>query len=79
VAPDIAEKTKGTLISIPSVIDKQSIKTEADKIGIVFPSYLAQLCGIPLIVERFIRKLENIGLKYIFVIGRGRHVAQHNA
>lgn len=68
VARDIAEKIKGTLISIPSVIDKQSIKSEADSIGIVFPCYLAQLYGIPLIVEKFIKKLENIGTKYIFAV-----------
>ena len=68
VARDIAEKTKGTLISIPAVMDKQSIKTDADNIGIVFPSYMAHLHGIPLIVERFIKKLEDIGSKYIFSI-----------
>jgi flavodoxin len=68
VARDIAEKIKGTLISIPSVMDKQVIKTEADNIGIVFPSYLAQLYGIPLIVEKFIKKLESIGSKYIFAV-----------
>jgi flavodoxin/formate hydrogenlyase subunit 6/NADH:ubiquinone oxidoreductase subunit I len=68
VARDIAERIKGTLISIPSVMDKQGIKTEADNIGIVFPSYLAQLYGIPLIVEKFIKKLENIGSKYIFAV-----------
>lgn len=68
VARDIAEKIKGTLISIPSVMDKQSIKTEADNIGIVFPCYLAQLHGVPLIVERFVKKLENIGSKYIFAV-----------
>lgn len=68
VARDIAEKSKGTLISISSVIDKQSIKTEANTIGIVFPCYLAQLYGIPLIVEKFVKKLENISSKYIFAV-----------
>ena len=56
VARDIAENVKGTLISIPSVMDRQSIKPEADSIGIVFPCYLAQLYGIPLIVGKFGRK-----------------------
>ncbi len=68
VARDIAEKTNGKLIPIPSVMDKESIKTDADNIGIVFPSYMAHLYGIPLIVERFIKKLENIGSKYIFAV-----------
>ncbi|MGB6370501.1 MAG: EFR1 family ferrodoxin [Atribacterota bacterium] len=68
VARDIAEKTNGKLISISAVMNKQSIKTDANSIGIVFPAYLAHLYGIPLIVERFIKKLEDIGSKYIFAV-----------
>ncbi len=68
VARDIADKIKGTLISIPSIINKQIIKTEADIVGIVFPCYLSQLYGIPLIVEKFIKKLDNIELKNIFAV-----------
>ena len=38
-------------------------------VGIVFPVYYATNDnGIPLIVERFVRKLENIGSKYIFAV-----------
>jgi flavodoxin len=69
VARDIAEKTSGKLISIPSVMDQPSIITDADVIGIVFPVYFrAVLGGIPLIVRRFTRKLEDIDSKYIFAI-----------
>jgi ferredoxin len=69
VARNIAEKTKGTLIAIPSVMDKENIKSDADALGIVFPVYYATNdCGIPLIVGRFARKLENIGSKYIFAV-----------
>ncbi len=68
VAREIVKKTKGTLISIPSVIDKPGINIEADSFGIVFPCYLAQLYGVPLIVERFIKKLKNIQSKYIFAV-----------
>jgi flavodoxin len=68
VAKDIAKKTRGKLISIPAVVNEKSIKTDADKIGIVFPAYMAQFFGIPLIVEKFIKKLENIGSKYIFAV-----------
>jgi flavodoxin len=39
VARDIALKTDGKLIPIPSVMDKEIIKTDADVIGIVFPTY----------------------------------------
>jgi flavodoxin/formate hydrogenlyase subunit 6/NADH:ubiquinone oxidoreductase subunit I len=70
VARDIAERTNGTLISVPSVMDKEGIRTDADVIGIVFPVYYASLggSGIPLIVERFAGKLEAIGSKYLFAV-----------
>jgi formate hydrogenlyase subunit 6/NADH:ubiquinone oxidoreductase subunit I len=68
VARVIAERTEGSLISIPSVIDKQRITTEAISIGIVFPCYLAQLEGIPLIVEKFVNKLDNFDFKYVFAV-----------
>ena len=69
LARSIVEKTNGKLISIPSVMDKQSIYIDADTVGIVFPCYLSQLYGIPLIVERFIRKLVNINsIEYLFAV-----------
>jgi|SRR5271157_2549924 len=69
VAKEIAGKTKGKLISMPSLIDKEVIKTDADVIGIVFPVFYATNdCGIPLIVGRFVSKLEDIGSKYIFAV-----------
>lgn len=63
VARDIAEKINGQFISIPSVIHQESIKTEADMIGIVFPMYHH---GVPLIIKRFINKMDNLDKKYIF-------------
>lgn len=68
VARDIALKTDGKLIPIPSVIDKDIIKTETDAIGIVFPTYYEPFGGVPLIVRRFANKLYNINSKYIFAI-----------
>ncbi len=68
VARDIAGKTNGKLISIASLMDKESIKTGADVIGMVFPIYYEPYGGVPLIVRRFIQKLENISSKYIFAI-----------
>ncbi|MDA3846890.1 MAG: EFR1 family ferrodoxin [Vallitaleaceae bacterium] len=68
VAKDIAQEVKGTLISMSSGIDQEIIKTEADSVGIVFPCYMAQLHGLPLIVEQFVEKLENIDTKYIFAV-----------
>jgi ferredoxin len=69
VARDIAEKTNGKLISISSLTKEKSIRTDADVIGLVFPVYYATNdCGIPLIVARFVSKLENLGSKYIFAV-----------
>ena len=70
VARDIAGKMNGELVSIPAVMDQESIVTDADVIGIVFPVYFASNDngGIPLIVGRFVGKLDNIGSKYIFAI-----------
>jgi ferredoxin len=67
VARQIVERINGTLISIPSIIEKEHIRTEADVVGIVFPVYYATNdCGIPLIISRFVRKLESLNSKYIF-------------
>jgi len=69
VAKEIAEKTNGQLISLPNVMREEGIKPEAEVIGIVFPVFYATNdCGIPLIVGRFISKLENLGSKYIFAV-----------
>jgi ferredoxin/flavodoxin len=69
VARDIAEKTNSKLIPIPLVINKESIKTVAEVIGIVFPVYYATNgYGVPLIVDSFLRKLEMTPSQYIFAI-----------
>jgi ferredoxin len=68
VARDIAGKINGKLISIPSVIDRESIETDADVIGIVFPVYHAIFDGMPLIIEKFAGKMGNLDTKYIFAV-----------
>jgi flavodoxin len=68
VARDIAGKINGELISIPSVMDKEKIDSDADVVGMVFPVYFALNGGIPMIVGRFVEKLENIGPKYLFAV-----------
>jgi ferredoxin len=37
-------------------------------VGIVFPAYLAPLYGVPLVVDAFVRKLEDIRSKHIFAV-----------
>ncbi len=68
IAKNIAVKANGTLHSIASVFFNERIQSKADCTGIIFPCYLAQLNGIPLIVEKFVRKLEGMESKYIFAV-----------
>lgn len=67
-ARDIARRLKGNLIAMPSVMNQEGIKTEADVIGLVFPVYYAEYRGVPLIVWRFIEKLGDLSSKYIFAV-----------
>jgi ferredoxin/flavodoxin len=66
VARDIAEKTRGNPISIPSVMNKDRITTDANVIGVVFPVY--GIFRIPSIIERFVGKLNDVNSKYIFAV-----------
>lgn len=69
LARDIAERINGTLVPIPTVMNKETIQPTADTVGIVFPVYYASNgYGVPLITERFVNKLEGIGSKYIFAV-----------
>ena len=69
VAKQIAEKTNAKLISIPSVMEKERVTPAANTVGVVFPVYYATNdSGIPLIIHRFIQKLENLHSKYIFAV-----------
>ena len=63
VARDISGKANGKLISIPAVMDKESIKTDAGVIGMVFPVYHGD---IPFIIRRFVTKMNSLDKKYIF-------------
>jgi ferredoxin len=70
VARDLAKKLDARLVSIPSAIDQEIFTTDADSIGFVFPVYYANLggSGVPIIVERFIKKFNNIDTKYLFAV-----------
>jgi formate hydrogenlyase subunit 6/NADH:ubiquinone oxidoreductase subunit I/flavodoxin len=68
VAKDIAQIIHGTLVPMASAMNKRHAATDDDQIGLVFPAYMAQLNGIPLIVKRFIRGVEDISSKYIFAV-----------
>lgn len=65
VAKDIAREIDGELISIPYAISKGTIKVNTKVLVIVFPVYM---WGIPLIIEKFIKSIENLHDKYIYTI-----------
>ena len=60
----VAKKTDGTILSIPSLIEKGQYSFKDDSIGIVFPIY--GLC-IPPYIEKFIKNL-NAECEYLFAI-----------
>ncbi len=65
VARDLAKELGGAeIISIAKVIN-QGPDLSADSIGIIYPVYMF---GMPLIVARFLSKLQPAGGKYIFAI-----------
>jgi len=68
VARDIAKRVNADLISIPKVMDMDKIQIDAETIGIIFPSYIAPLAGIPHIVEGFVKKIANIESIKIFAV-----------
>lgn len=68
VAKDIARILDGELISIPSTIEKETITTTADIVGIIFPVFYADFGGIPLILKRFVKKLKIPYSTYLFAV-----------
>jgi formate hydrogenlyase subunit 6/NADH:ubiquinone oxidoreductase subunit I/flavodoxin len=68
VARRVAARMGCQPISIADVIDDPTIRTDANTVGVVFPAYLAALHGVPLVVERFISKLEHLESKRLFAI-----------
>jgi flavodoxin len=65
VARDLAKKLSGGLVSIPSIVDHETIIRGSDQMGIVFPVYHG---GLPLILRKFIIKLAGLEQKYIFAV-----------
>jgi formate hydrogenlyase subunit 6/NADH:ubiquinone oxidoreductase subunit I/flavodoxin len=68
VAREIARIVHASLVPMASAAGSKLVRIDAEQIGLVFPAYMAQLNGVPLIVERFIRGLEDIGTKYVFAV-----------
>lgn len=65
VARDVAQRLNARHISIPSLMDRESIRSEAGAIGLVFPIYDFKP---PKMVEQFVSRLSGIESKYVFAI-----------
>ena len=68
VAKKIGEINNYRIKSIPDFMKREEVLIQSDCIILVFPSYLAAACGIPLIVERFVKKIDKIKLKKIIAV-----------
>ena len=65
VAKDLAKEIDGELISIPYAVSEDVIKIDTKVVVMVFPVYM---WGMPLIIERFIQKIENLKDKSIYAV-----------
>lgn len=68
VARAIAESVGCVPVPIPEAANRPTVSVHADTVGIVFPTYLASLHGVPLVVEKFVRKLQDIQVKHLFAV-----------
>lgn len=57
VARDLAERLEATRLSIPTLMERESVAIEAEAAGLVFPVYHK---SVPLIIKRFVEKLEDL-------------------
>lgn len=55
-------------IPITKTMDSSMIYTDAETIGIIFPSYLAPLYGVPLIVEEFMKRCKHLKNRHLFAV-----------
>ena len=65
IARALIQRTTGTLIAIKSTQHLQTVRSDAQTIGLVFPAYYMRL---PRIVERFVDKLTIQESAYVFAV-----------
>lgn len=68
VARQIAGDIGADIVSIAKLDLNSRITLEHDRIGIVFPAYLSPVLGVPLIVERFVRRIDGLSSAKIFAV-----------
>ncbi|MBN1658312.1 MAG: EFR1 family ferrodoxin [Anaerolineae bacterium] len=65
VARELAGRLNAELVAMAQMMGRERIAVEADAMGMVFPVYHK---GIPLLLKRFVEKLENLDDKYLFAV-----------
>ncbi|MEA4926811.1 MAG: EFR1 family ferrodoxin [Syntrophomonadaceae bacterium] len=68
IARDIAIRLDAREIPIASLIDKVTVRSDADVVGIVFPVHNVANGGVPAIVRRFAAALQTRYDAYIFAV-----------
>ncbi len=68
IARDIAIRLDAREIPIASLIDKVTVRSDADAVGIVFPVHNVVNGGVPAIVRRFVAALQTRDDAYIFAV-----------
>lgn len=68
VAEKLAKLTGGTIKSIPRTMSQMQNETIGSHIIIVFPSYLAMIYGIPVIVKEFVERIPNLSSKKVIAV-----------
>jgi len=64
-ARQLGRRLDAQLVSIPASMDRESVSTVADTVGLVFPVYHK---SIPLIIKQFVEKLEVGPDAYLFAV-----------
>lgn len=65
VARVLAGRLEGKVVSIPAAMRRDRVPSDVEALGLVFPVYHK---SIPLILKRFVGKLEGLGGRYVFAV-----------
>jgi ferredoxin len=65
LASGLAARLHGLLVPIASTVGQESVRPDADAVGIIFPVYYNTL---PVVVRQFAERLEGLEGKYLFAV-----------
>jgi ferredoxin/flavodoxin len=68
VARGLAGELNADFVSMPAAARRKTARIEAETVVIVFPAYMAQLFGVPLVVDEFIKRLEDLPAKVLYAV-----------